>query len=158
MDYNSEGLLLLTTDGELARELERPEHTYERKYCVTINGFVTNEKVEALKRGVAIEGYRFQPMNVDISTTKRSKGGYQDPVITLGIKEGKNREIRRIFDAFSWQVAKLKRISYGPYSLGDLPPGAVIEVPIKDQLLVWYESHKKKLKDLDKQNKQTDTK
>ena len=126
LDFNSEGLLLLTTDGGLARELELPARGWKRRYRVRVHGRVTPDVVARLKKGVRIEGTDYAPCQIEI---EREQGSNTWVVMTL--TEGKNREIRRLMDFFGLPVTRLIRVSYGPFQLGDLPVGAVREVPAK---------------------------
>ena len=126
LDFNSEGLLLLTTDGELARELELPARGWKRKYRVRVHGKVTPEIVGRLTKGVKVNGVAYAPCQIEI---EREQGTNTWVLMTL--TEGKNREIRRLMDFFGLPVTRLIRVSYGPFQLGNLPVGAVKEVPAK---------------------------
>lgn len=123
LDLNSEGLLLLTNDGEIKRRLELPATGWLRKYRVRVHGTPTEETLAPLRRGLTIEGERFQPMSV---TLDRQQGA--NAWLTVGLREGRNREVRRALEAVGLAVTRLIRISYGPFQLGDLAPGAVEEV------------------------------
>lgn len=123
LDLNSEGLLLLTNDGGVKRRLELPATGWVRKYRVRVNGSPTDAAFAPLRAGITVEGERFQPMAV---TLDRQQGA--NAWLTIGIREGKNREIRRALGAIGLTVNRLIRISYGPFQLGDLAPGAVEEV------------------------------
>lgn len=132
LDLNSEGLLLLTNDGGLKRRLELPSTGWLRKYRVRVNGRPEDSQFEPLRKGIVIEGEAFQPMTV---TLDRQQGA--NAWLTVGIREGRNREIRRAMEAVGLAVNRLIRIGYGPFQLGDLPPGGVAEVRprlLKDQL------------------------
>ena len=132
LDLTSEGLLLLTNDGDLKRRLELPSTGWMRKYRVRARGTPSDESLEPLRRGVTIEGERFQPMSLRID---RQQGG--NAWLTVGIREGRNREVRRALESVGLVVNRLIRTSYGPFLLGDLAPGAVEEVRAKvlqDQL------------------------
>ena len=132
LDLNSEGLLLLTNDGALKRKLELPSTGWLRKYRVRVNGNPTDVDLEPLRKGITVDGERFQPMAV---TLDRIQGA--NAWITVGLREGKNREIRRAMNAIDLYVNRLIRVSYGPFRLGDLEPGQVEEVRAKvlrDQL------------------------
>lgn len=126
LDFNSEGLLLLTTDGELARELELPKRGWKRNYRVRIHGKMTPEIIARLKKGVCIQEVNYAPCQVVVEKEQGSNTWIQ---VTL--TEGKNREIRRLMDFFGLPVTRLIRISYGPFQLGNLAKGAVHEVPQK---------------------------
>jgi len=126
LDINSEGLLLLTNDGELKRRLELPSTGWMRKYRVRVHGVPTPEMLAPLERGVEVDGERFQPMQVSLD---RQQGA--NAWLTIGLREGKNREVRRAMEAVGLTVNRLIRISYGPFQLGDLAAGAVEEVRAK---------------------------
>jgi 23S rRNA pseudouridine2605 synthase len=132
LDLNSEGLLLLTNDGELKRKLELPSTGWLRKYRVRVNGNPTDPDLEPLRRGLTVEGEQFQPMVVVLDRIQGANAW-----LTVGIREGKNREIRRAMNAINLTVNRLIRVSYGPFRLGDLQPGQVEEVKgkvLRDQL------------------------
>lgn len=132
LDINSEGLLLLTNDGALKRRLELPATGWTRRYRVRVRGTPSEEGLEPLRRGIVVEGERFRPMTV---TVDRQQGA--NAWLTLSLKEGKNREVRRALGALGLEVSRLIRVAYGPFQLGDLPDGAVEEVPgkvIREQL------------------------
>lgn len=123
LDLNSEGLLLLTNDGELKRRLELPSTGWLRKYRVRVKGNPTEPEIEPLRKGITIDGERFQPMEVKID---RHQGA--NAWLTIGIREGKNREIRRAMDHIGLTVNRLIRTSYGPFRLNELKPGEVEEL------------------------------
>ncbi len=132
LDLNSEGLLLLTNDGALKRRLELPSTGWLRKYRVRIKGSPKDSDFATLRSGVVIEGERFQPMDVKID---RQQGA--NAWLTVGLREGKNREIRRAMAEVGFEVNRLLRVSFGPFRLGTLKPGAVDEVKpkvLRDQL------------------------
>ena len=132
LDLNSEGLLLLTNDGELKRRLELPSTGWLRKYRVRVKGNPTDPDLEPLRKGITIDGKRFQPMEVKLD---RHQGA--NAWLTVGLREGKNREIRRAMAAINLTVNRLIRISYGPFRLNELQPGEVEEVRpkvLRDQL------------------------
>jgi 23S rRNA pseudouridine2605 synthase len=123
LDLNSEGLLLLTNDGTLKRKLELPSTGWLRKYRVRVNGAPTDDMLAPLRDGVMVEGENFQPMIVSID---RQQGA--NAWLTIGIREGRNREVRRALSHVGLSVNRLIRISYGPFQLGTLAKGAVEEV------------------------------
>ncbi len=132
LDLNSEGLLLLTNDGGIKRKLELPATGWLRKYRVRVNGRPKDEDFEPLRKGLVIEGERFQPMTV---TLDRQQGA--NAWLTIGLREGKNREIRRAIEDIGYVVNRLLRVSYGPFQLGNLKPGEVEEIRrrvLRDQL------------------------
>jgi 23S rRNA pseudouridine2605 synthase len=132
LDITSEGLLLLTNDGALKSRLESPATGWTRRYRVRAMGSPDEAALEPLRRGITVEGERFRPMTV---TLDRQQGA--NVWLTLGLKEGRYREVRRALGEIGLTVNRLIRISYGPFQLGDLAPGAVEEVKprvLRDQL------------------------
>lgn len=132
LDLNSEGLLLLTNDGGIKRKLELPSTGWLRRYRVRVNGRPKDEDFEPLRKGLVIEGERFQPMTVSLD---RQQGA--NAWLTIGLREGKNREIRRAMEDIGLTVNRLLRVSYGPFQLGTLKQGEVEEVRrrvMRDQL------------------------
>ncbi|MBC58509.1 MAG: pseudouridine synthase [Confluentimicrobium sp.] len=132
LDLNSEGLLLLTNDGEIKRRLELPSTGWLRKYRVRVKGRPDDAMLEPLRKGITIDGERFQPMDVSLD---RQQGA--NAWLTIGIREGRNREIRRAMEAVGLVVNRLLRVSYGPFQLGELKEGAVEEIRprvLRDQL------------------------
>jgi 23S rRNA pseudouridine2605 synthase len=132
LDINSEGLILLTNDGGLKRKLELPSTGWLRKYRVRVNGRPTEETFEPLRKGLNLQGEHFQPMIVGLD---RQQGA--NAWLTVGIREGKNREIRRAMEAIGLSVNRLIRTSYGPFQLATLKVGAVEELrrkTLRDQL------------------------
>jgi 23S rRNA pseudouridine2605 synthase len=132
LDIKTEGLLLLTTDGELARHLELPSTGWLRRYRVRAHGRVTEEALDKLRQGIIIDGIHYGPVEARID---REQGA--NLWLTLGLREGKNREVKRIAEHFGLTVNRLIRVSFGPFALGDLAEGAVEEVKSKvlaDQL------------------------
>ena len=138
LDLNSEGLLLLTNDGGLKRKLELPSTGWLRKYRVRVNGRPEEKTFEPLRKGIVIEGEKFQPMQISLD---RQQGA--NAWLTVGLREGKNREIRRAMEAVGLSVNRLLRVSYGPFQLGNLKSGEVEEVRrkvLRDQLGLDAES------------------
>lgn len=132
LDINSEGLLLLTNDGGIKRKLELPSTGWLRRYRVRVNGRPEDKTLAPLRQGITVEGERFQPMTVTID---RQQGA--NAWLTVGLREGKNREIRRAMEAVGLSVNRLIRISYGPFQLGELKAGEVEEIrrkTVRDQL------------------------
>jgi 23S rRNA pseudouridine2605 synthase len=120
LDFNSEGLLLLTNDGALARHLELPATGWLRRYRVRAHGRVSQADLDALKGGVEIEGVRYGAIEATLDSVQGANAW-----LTMGLREGKNREVRRILAHLGLEVNRLIRISYGPFQLLDLKPGAV---------------------------------
>ncbi|MFV0358804.1 pseudouridine synthase [Tropicimonas sp.] len=132
LDLSSEGLLLLTNDGAIKRRLELPATGWLRKYRVRMKGTPNDATFGPLRRGLEIDGERFQPMEV---TLDRQQGA--NAWVTVSLREGKNREIRRAMETVGMAVNRLIRVSYGPFRLGDLKPGEVEEIKgrvVRDQL------------------------
>ena len=126
LDLDSEGLLLLTNDGELKRRLELPATGWTRRYRVRVHGAVDPAALAGLAQGITIEGIRYGPVRAAL---ERQQGG--NAWIAMSLTEGKNREVRRICEHLGWPVSRLIRVAYGPFQIGSLSPGAVEEVPAK---------------------------
>jgi 23S rRNA pseudouridine2605 synthase len=124
LDLNSEGLLLLTNDGGLARELELPARGWLRRYRVRVHGTVTAAQLKPLEQGVRVDGEEYGPI---AATLDRVQGA--NAWLTVGLREGRNREIRKVMASLDLDVTRLIRVGYGPFQLGDLPRGGVEEVP-----------------------------
>ena len=126
LDLTSEGLMLLTNDGGIARHLELPATGWARRYRVRAFGRIDMKALERLKNGVTVEGVRYGP----IEATVESKQG-ANSWLNVSLTEGRNREIRRVFEHLGMTVNRLIRVAYGPFQLGTLPEGAVEEVPTR---------------------------
>ncbi|MEA3539201.1 MAG: pseudouridine synthase [Pseudomonadota bacterium] len=124
LDMNTEGLLLLTNDGELKRAMELPANAFVRRYRVRVFGAVNARQLEALAEGVTIEGVRYGSINADI---EHKSGAYS--WLLISITEGKNREVRKVLEHLGLQVTRLIRVSYGPFDLDDLPVRGVDQIP-----------------------------
>lgn len=124
LDINTEGLLLLTNDGELKRAMELPANGVPRTYRARTFGNVTQEMLDDLMQGIEIEGVRYGPINANM---ERSAG--RNKWIELTLTEGKNREVRRVLEHLGLEVSRLLRLRYGPFDLGELPRGGAEEVP-----------------------------
>ncbi|NQV60715.1 MAG: rRNA pseudouridine synthase [Alphaproteobacteria bacterium] len=132
LDLNTEGLLLLTNDGDLARHLELPSTGWSRRYRVRVYGSVDEKALAGLADGVHIEGISYGAIEAKLDSTQRGNSW-----LSLALKEGKNREIRRVMEHLNLQVSRLIRLSYGPFQLGDLARGEIAPVPrriLRDQL------------------------
>jgi 23S rRNA pseudouridine2605 synthase len=123
LDFNTEGLLLLTTSGALARHLELPSTGWLRRYRVRAHGHVTDEALAALSTGVEIEGVRYGGIEARLD---REQGS--NVWLSIGLREGKNREIRKVLGSLGLEVTRLIRLSFGPFALGELAAGEVEEV------------------------------
>jgi 23S rRNA pseudouridine2605 synthase len=126
LDLTSEGLLLLTNDGELARRLELPSTGWLRRYRVRVHGSPDERALAGLSRGITLEGIRYGPIEAGLDAVK---GG--NAWLTVSLREGRNREVRRVMQHLQLPVTRLIRIAYGPFQLGSLPRGAVEEVPAR---------------------------
>lgn len=132
LDLNSEGLLLLTNNGELSRKLELPENGWSRRYKVRVHGFVNKNKLADLAKGAMVDGINYGPVKAELESQNGTNSWL---IVTLN--EGKNREIRKLMKSIGLEVARLIRLSYGPFQLGSLKKGEVREVPqkvLKEQL------------------------
>jgi 23S rRNA pseudouridine2605 synthase len=126
LDMGSEGLLLLTNDGELKRRLELPATGWLRRYRVRVHGRIDESRLEALQNGIEIDGFQYGPIQAGLDRVQGSNAW-----LTVALREGKNREIRRVLEQFGWPVNRLIRLSFGPFQLGGLAPGGLEEVPAK---------------------------
>ncbi len=136
LDLTTEGLLLLTNDGALARHLELPKHAWVRHYRVRVHGRVDEARLAKLAEGVTISGIHYGAVRAELERTQGSNAW-----LKISIKEGKNREVRKIMDYLGLQVTRLIRVAFGPFQLAKLPEGMVEEVPqrvLKDQLADFY--------------------
>jgi len=126
LDLSSEGLLLLTNDGALARRLELPANGWLRRYRVRVFGIPDVPRLASLVHGVTIEGVKYGPIEAGLDSRKGDNCW-----LTVGLREGRNREVRKVMAHLGFQVSRLIRVAYGPFQLGLLPPNAVEEVPAK---------------------------
>ncbi|HXC26917.1 MAG TPA: pseudouridine synthase [Stellaceae bacterium] len=126
LDLNSEGLLLLTNDGELARRLELPATGWLRRYKVRVHGIVDPLRLAALEKGVTIDGIAYGSIRAQLERQQGSNAW-----VAMGLREGKNREVRRVLEHLGYPVTRLIRLSYGPFQLGGLARGAIEEVQKK---------------------------
>lgn len=120
LDFNSEGLLLLTNDGALARHMELPSTAWSRRYRVRANGRVMQADLDTLKDGVEIEGVRYGPIEATVDSAQGA-----NTWLSVTLREGKNREVRRVLASLGLKVNRLIRVSYGPFQLRDLKPNEV---------------------------------
>ncbi|PCI55568.1 MAG: pseudouridine synthase [Alphaproteobacteria bacterium] len=154
LDLSTEGLILLTNDGGLARHLELPDTGWKRKYRVRVNGRVNEKRLQSLKNGITVEGVRYKSIEVtlDVQPDERESAG-ANSWITMTLREGKNREIRRVLEALGLSVTRLIRTDYGPFSLGKMSRGSVSEVTVgvmRNQIGEYFRENNIKL------NKRTD--
>jgi 23S rRNA pseudouridine2605 synthase len=132
LDLNSEGLLLLTNDGMLARRLELPATGWTRRYRVRVFGTVRAGDLERLAKGVTIDGIRYGPVEAKLDRAQGSNAW-----LTMSLTEGKNREVRRLMEHLGYKANRLIRIAFGPFQLGNLAVGTVEEIPrrvLREQL------------------------
>ncbi|WP_114087693.1 pseudouridine synthase [Thalassospira profundimaris] len=136
LDLNSEGLLLLTNDGELARYLELPSTGWARRYRVRVHGFIDDAKLKQLEDGITIDGVNYGSIQAEVDVQKGTNAW-----MTVTLREGKNREIRRVMEHLGWPVTRLMRLSYGPFHLGKMAPGEIDEITgkvMKEQLAGFF--------------------
>lgn len=141
LDFTTEGLLLLTNDGELARHLELPKNAWLRHYRVRVHGTVDEGKLAALAKGITISGIHYEPIRAKLEKQQGSNAW-----LDVSIREGKNREVRKIMEHMDLQVTRLIRTAFGPFQLGKLPKGTVEEVPrhvLRGQLGKFFQGAKK---------------
>lgn len=132
LDLNSEGLLLLSNNGELSRKLELPSNGWARRYKVRVHGKINETQLSELKNGITIDGINYGSIKVEILTIKGTNAW-----LMITLNEGKNREIRKVMKALNLEVNRLIRLSYGPFQLGNMKAGEVREVSqkvLKEQL------------------------
>ena len=132
LDFDSEGLLLLTNDGGLARRLELPETGWLRRYRVRMFGTPGEKEITALQKGLVVDGMKYGAIEAAVDSSKGSNSW-----LTVSLREGKNREIRKVFEHLGYPVNRLIRTAYGPFQLGNLDRGGVEEIPrrvLKDQI------------------------
>jgi 23S rRNA pseudouridine2605 synthase len=135
LDLTSEGLLLLTNDGELARALEHPSRGWVRRYRVRVHGRPDPKMLANLKRGITVDGVSYGPITASIDPTEGAPKS--NTWLTMALTEGKNREIRKVLAALGLAVTRLIRVAYGPFQLGKLEEGRVEEIPgqvVREQL------------------------
>ena len=126
LDFNSEGLLLLTNDGGLKRHLELPATGWLRRYRVRVFGQPDPAALRRLAKGIAIDGVQYGPIEATVDSVKGSNAW-----LTVSLREGRNREVRRVMEHLGLQVNRLIRVAYGPFQLGDIPRAGAEEVPLK---------------------------
>lgn len=142
LDLNSEGLLLLTNDGGLERFLELPTTGWSRQYRVRVHGAVDEGKLAALKRGITVEGIQYKSIEASLEKgDQQDLGGVGNAWLSVSLREGKNREIRKVMEALGLRVNRLIRVSYGPFMLGRLPIQGVEEIKtqvMRDQIKGYF--------------------
>ena len=144
LDLDSEGLILLTNNGELAHLLEAPSTNWLRQYKVRVYGRPQISGFDKLRLGVTLEGIKYKPIQIELERQTGSNAW-----LNIALREGKNREIRKLMDSIDLQVNRLIRVAFGPFQLGNLSAGAVEEVPenkLKERLSIFNESQNKNIK------------
>ena len=129
LDLNSEGLLLLTNDGALARHLELPANAWKRRYRVRVHGKVRLADLAKLAKGVTVDGINYGRIEAILDPGPAKERSATNTWLLVTLQEGKNREIRKVMNHLGLEVNRLIRTAYGPFELGQLPPGSVSEVP-----------------------------
>jgi len=129
LDFNTEGLLLLTTDGALARHLELPSTGWLRRYRVRARGRISQDALDKLKNGITVDGMNYGPIEASLDTERGA-----NVWLTIGLREGKNREVRKVLATLGLEVSRLIRISFGPFQLLDLGPGEA--EPVRRRVLI----------------------
>ena len=123
LDFNTEGLLLMTNNGDLARYVEHPNTAWIRKYRARVFGKINPEQLKRLENGIKIDGIYYKSIKVEVESQNGANSW-----LKISLSEGKNREIRKVMEHFGLQVNRLIRTSYGPFNLGNLPVQAIKEV------------------------------
>ena len=123
LDINSEGLLLLTNDGGLARTMELPETGWTRRYRVRVYGTVDEKKLKSLEKGVTVSGVKYGPIKAELDKQQKSNAW-----VTVSLEEGRNREIRKVMEHLGLSVNRLIRVAYGPFQLGNMTRGQTAEI------------------------------
>lgn len=144
LDINTEGLLLLTNDGEIAQKLEHPDTGWSRKYRVRYFGTLDEQRLKQVKRGANIDGVKYAPAKIEL---EKAENDGTNQWMTITLHEGKNREVKRLLEYCGGKVNRLIRTSYGPFQLGKLPKGAVEEIKpriLKDQVPSYAEKMEEK--------------
>ena len=127
LDMNTEGLILLTNDGEIKRYLELPSTGWVRCYRARVHGTVNIDRLDKLKKGTVVKGVKYGPVIAKLEKAQQSANSW----VQISLTEGKNREVRNLMKAIHLDVNRLIRTSYGPFQLGKLPRGAILEVKTK---------------------------
>ena len=131
LDFNTEGLLLLTNDGGLARHLELPANAWLRHYRVRVHGAIDQKRLNTLEKGLVIDGIKYEPIKAVLEKSEAEDRKAANSWISVSIREGKNREVRKAMEHLHLQVTRLIRVAFGPFQLGHLAKGRVEEVPAR---------------------------
>ncbi len=132
LDINTEGLLLLTNDGELARYLEHPSSGIRRKYRGRVHGKIDREELKKLEKGITVEGVNYGPIRAEVEKVQGANAW-----LTIGLKEGKNREVKRVLGHLGLEVTRLIRTHFGPFALGNLNRGGIREITTERIREIW---------------------
>ncbi len=132
LDINTEGLLLLTNDGELARYLEHPSSGIRRKYRGRVHGKIDREELKKLEKGITVEGINYGPIRAEVEKVQGANAW-----LTIGLKEGKNREVKRVLGHLGLEVTRLIRTHFGPFALGNLNRGGIREITTERIREIW---------------------
>lgn len=129
LDYDTTGIILLTNDGEFANLMMKPSSNIKKVYLAKINGILSLEEINTLKKGIKVKGISY---NIDRIKVKKIDKAKNTSMVEITIHEGKNHEIKKIFEYFNLDVVKLTRLSYGSIELGDLPSGKYRKLSIHE--------------------------
>lgn len=139
LDYDTTGIILLTNDGEFANLMMKPSSNIKKVYLAKINGILSLEEINILKKGIKVKGISY---NIDKIKVKKVDEAKNTSMVEITIHEGKNHEIKKIFEYFNLDVLKLTRLSYGSISLGDLPSGKYRKLSIHEVKVLYSEIKK----------------
>ena len=139
LDYDTTGIILLTNDGEFANLMMKPSSNIKKVYLAKINGILSLEEINILKKGIKVKGISY---NIDKIKVKKVDKSKNTSMVEITIHEGKNHEIKKIFEYFNLDVLKLTRLSYGSISLGDLPSGKYRKLSIHEVKVLYSEIKK----------------
>lgn len=139
LDYDTTGIILLTNDGEFANLMMKPSSNIKKVYLAKINGILSLEEINTLKKGIKVKGISY---NIDRIKVKKIDKAKNTSMVEITIHEGKNHEIKKIFEYFNLDVLKLTRLSYGSITLGDLPSGKYRKLSIHEVKVLYSEIKK----------------
>ncbi len=139
LDYDTTGIILLTNDGEFANLMMKPSSNIKKVYLAKINGILSKEEILMLKKGIKVKGISY---NIDKIKVKKVDKAKNTSMVEITIHEGKNHEIKKIFEYFNLDVLKLTRLSYGSIALGDLPSGKYRKLSIHEVKILYSEIKK----------------
>jgi len=128
LDFNTEGLLVLTNNGQLSRYMELPKNKWIRKYRARVFGKINQERLQKLEKGITVDGVRYESIKIEIENNKTKNEGTANTWLKVSLQEGKNREIRKVMEHLGLTVNRLIRVSFGPFNLGAMKELEVKEV------------------------------